>query len=56
MRSAFSWILFEQAVEMIGREYNSLLRQNKVKNFLKSLRVSNFISEGMDTSIALEKV
>ena len=41
---------------MIEREYNSVVRQNKVKNFLKSLRMSKYVSEGMDIAVALEKV
>ena len=49
-------IKFEQAISMIEREYNSIVRQNKVKNFLKSLRMSKYVSEEMDIAVALENV
>lgn len=47
---------FQQAVDMVEREHNSHVRQNKVKNLLKSLRMSRFVSEGLEASEALEKV
>ena len=47
---------FKQAVEMIGNEYNSPVRQNRVKNYLKSLRLSQFVKEGKGESEALSKL
>lgn len=47
---------FQQAVAMIDREYNSPVRQNRVKNYLTSLRVKNFEENGMDISFSLSKM
>lgn len=47
---------FPQAVEMIDREYNSPVRQTRVKNYLNGLRVSEFVTEGTEISSALAKV
>lgn len=47
---------FQQAVAMIDREYNSTVHQNRVKNYLKSLRVRDFEENGMDVSLSLSKV
>lgn len=47
---------FDQAVRMIDSEYNSPVRQNRVKNVLTSLRVTNFMNENVDTAMALAKV
>ena len=38
---------FQQGIEMLEWEYNSLVRQNRVKNYLNSLRVTNFVSQGI---------
>lgn len=47
---------FHQAVEMIDREYNSPVRQARVKNYLNSLRVSDYVAKGTEISMALTKV
>lgn len=47
---------FSAAVEMINREYNSLVRQKRVKNYLYTLRVSEFVESGMEISIAFAKM
>lgn len=47
---------FQQAVEMIDHEYNSIVRQTRVKNYLNNLRVSEFESNGNEISVALAKV
>lgn len=44
------------AIEMIEREYNSTIGQNKVKNYLSSLRMSKYVAEGLTFSRALRKV
>lgn len=48
--------LYSEAVRLIEDEYNSIVRQNRVKNFLSSLRISGYTKEGMDELAALEKV
>ena len=47
---------FQQAVSMIEEEYNSVVRQTRVKNYLSSLRISSFTSDGTEESAALAKV
>lgn len=47
---------FQQAVEMIGKEYNSVVRQNKVKIFRRSLRMSTYVVDGMNMADNLERV
>lgn len=47
---------FQQAVGMIDRKYNSSVRQNCVKNYLKSLRVKDFEENGMNVSFRLSKL
>ena len=47
---------FQQAVSMLENEYNSLARHTRVKNYLNSLRVSSFVSQGMESSAALSKI
>ena len=47
---------FQQAVSMLENEYNSPVRQNRVKNFLNSLRVSSYITQGVGSSAALSKI
>lgn len=41
---------------MVNKEYNSPVRQNPVKNYLSSLRVSDFVKNGNKISAALETV
>lgn len=47
---------FAASVQMVESEYNSVVRQNRVKNYLNSLRLNKFIVEGADELSALEKV
>ncbi len=49
-------IQFEQAVEVIEKEYNSTVRQNRMKNYLNGLRMAKFTNDGLDEPSALEKV
>ena len=46
---------YQQAIEMVNKEYNSNVRQNRVKNYLNSLRISQFAGEGLDELACLEK-
>eukprot|EP00171_Calliarthron_tuberculosum_P002786 IDg2786t1 len=46
---------FTEAVRMIDNEYNSIVRQNRVKNHLAGLRLSRYRSEGHDDLASLEK-
>eukprot|EP00171_Calliarthron_tuberculosum_P023645 IDg23645t1 len=47
---------FNQAVQVIENEYNSVVRQNRVKTYLSTLRLSKFVTDGTDELSALEKV
>ena len=47
---------FQQPVNMVEGEYNSIVRQTGVKNYLNTLRLSQFESEGMETPESLERV
>ena len=47
---------FQQAVELIEREYNSPVRQARVKNYLNQLRLNTIEAEGMEESAALAKL
>lgn len=47
---------FQQAVEMINREYSSPVRQTRLKNYFNTLRVSEFVKGGLETSSASAKV
>lgn len=47
---------FEQAVDMISHEYNSPVSQTRVKNYLNSLRVSNFVAKELEISVVLSIV
>ena len=47
---------FQQAVSMLENEYNSPVRQTRVKNYLNSLRVSSYITQGVESSAALSKI
>ncbi|CDF36767.1 unnamed protein product [Chondrus crispus] len=44
---------FQQAIQMLEEEYNSPVRQTRVKNYLNSLRVTVFAAEGKEMSAAL---
>ena len=44
---------FQQAIQMLEEEYNSPVRQTRVKNYLNSLRVTAFAAEGKEMSAAL---
>lgn len=46
---------FQQAVEMINRDYRSPVFQNRFKNYLTSLRVRDFEENGMVISLGLSK-
>ena len=47
---------FQQATQMLESEYNSAVRQTRVKNYLNTLRVASFVAQGTDISAALAKV
>lgn len=47
---------FEQPVKKIDEEYNSVVRQTSVKNYLNSLRVYAYIGDEVDDEMALKKV
>lgn len=49
-------VTYQQAIDAIHREFNSAVRQARVKNHLNSLRVSAFVSTGIEISIALSNV
>ncbi len=46
---------FNQAVDMVSAEYNSIVRQNRVKNYLVGYRMSTLISDGVTEAAALEQ-
>eukprot|EP00170_Pyropia_yezoensis_P005631 contig_22869_g5647 len=46
---------FAQAVDMVGAEYNSIVRNDWVKNYLISMRLSALFKNGTDITAALEK-
>lgn len=47
---------YQQAIDAIDREYNSVVRQTRIKNHLNALRVSSFVSAGIEISVALSNV
>lgn len=47
---------FEEAVRMIDEEYNSPVRQARVKKLLNRLRVHYYITDKEDVAMALDKV
>lgn len=47
---------FQQAVQMLELEYNSAVRQTRVKNYLNSLRITSFTAEGTEVSAALSNL
>lgn len=46
---------FSQAVDMVSAEYNSIVRQNRVKNYLVGYRMSTLLSDGVTEAAALEQ-
>lgn len=47
---------YSGAVELLEKEYNSVVRQTRVKNHLNGLRLSQFINDETDVASALAKV
>lgn len=47
---------YEEAVTLLEKEYNSVVRQTRVKNHLNGLRLTQFINNDTDTAGALAKV
>lgn len=47
---------YQQAINMIEQEYTSKVWQTKVKDYLHSLRVSEFVEQSMKMSASLSKV
>eukprot|EP00171_Calliarthron_tuberculosum_P009184 IDg9184t1 len=47
---------FQQAIDSIGKEYNSIVRQNIVKNYLGRISLNMFTAEELSESDALQKV
>ncbi len=47
---------YAQAVQVVEREYNSIITQERAKTYLSSVRANIFVKEGMDELNALEKV
>ena len=47
---------FNQAVGIVEKDYNSTVRQTKVKNYLNTLRISKLVNAGAEMSDALAKV
>lgn len=46
----------QQAANIVESEYNSIVRQTRVKNYLNTLRMTQFASEGLEPTAAIEKV
>eukprot|EP00170_Pyropia_yezoensis_P000401 contig_2207_g402 len=46
---------FSQAVDMVSTEYNSIVLQNRVKNYLVGYRMSTLLSDGVTEAVALEQ-
>lgn len=49
-------ISFQQAADMVEKEYNPVVCQNIVKNFLKSLWMRTYVTENMDMAATLGRV
>lgn len=47
---------YREAVDLIDTEYNSIVRQTRVKNHLSTLRVKDYETEDTETAAALAKV
>lgn len=47
---------FQQAIYMVESEYNSIVREKRVKNYLNTIRMIQFGTKGLDPPAALEKV
>lgn len=46
---------FAQAIDMVSTEYNSSIRQDRVKNYISGLRLSSLVKDETDNSGALEE-
>jgi len=46
---------FNQAVELVSTEYNSVVRQSRVKNYLSTFRMSTLVAQGKTETFALEQ-
>ncbi|KAK1866676.1 hypothetical protein I4F81_009192 [Pyropia yezoensis] len=46
---------FKQAVEMVSAEYNSIVRQYRVKNYLAGYRISTLPTDGVAEAAGLEQ-
>lgn len=47
---------YQQAIDILENEYNSPVRQARVKNHLSSLRITTFVVQGLEVDMALAKV
>lgn len=47
---------FQQAVAMVNEEYNSHVRQTRIKDYLNAIRVRSFMNKGVSESDSLSKV
>lgn len=47
---------FQNTVNVVIQEYNSPVHQTRINNYMRSLRVSDFVKMDNETSVALEKV
>lgn len=47
---------FQQAVQMVSDEYNSHVRQTRIKDYLNAIRVTSFMDKGLSETEALSKV
>lgn len=48
--------IFQQAVDMIESEYNSPVRQARVKHYLNSLKITTFVNQCQSLDVSLAKV
>lgn len=47
---------FQQATKMLEEEYNYAVRKTRVKKYLKLLRVTTFLANGMEMPAAIAKI
>ena len=47
---------YQQAIDLVEKEYNSPVLKARVKNYLNNLRISTLTAEGLDESAALSKI